>query len=301
MRPKTVTPQAPRFDPVGARREPAWQQEVRERIRARRNKRVGAKDLPLFDGLALVEERPLEAEVIELPFPSVEPVEMLAPSVPVPAPSLAPADFADLDVPEPELSDLPLNEEEPVPTRIWPLRTRTGSPLTIDLPLPSVGVEASHLVKPAIAVHTDPAPNAETEVSAGKAAKWGERLAAGLVDTGLLASMIVAVAYFASRMAPVGLDMGAPGLWFLGFIGLLAGFYAGYFTGTTGQTPGKMLQRLRVVDKDGRAPGFVRALGRAVLGFTGVALCGVGAVPAAFDPDSRGFHDRVFRTRVVRQ
>lgn len=270
-------------------------------MRARRNKRVGAKDLPLFGGLALVEERPVEAEVFKAPLPLVEPVEVLVPYVPVPAPSLAPADLADLDIPEPELSDLPLNEEEPVPTRIWPLRTRTGSPLTIDLPLPSMRVEASTLVTPAIAMDTDPTLAAETEISAPKVAKWGERLAAGLVDTGLLASMIVAVAYLASRMATVGLEMGAPGYWFLGFIGLLAGFYAGYFTGTTGQTPGKMLQRLRVVDQDGRAPGFVRALGRAVLGFTGVALCGVGAVPAAFDPESRGFHDRVFRTRVVRQ
>ena len=45
--------------------------------------------------------------------------------------------------------------------------------------------------------------------------------------------------------------------------GLLALFYAGYFTGTTGQTPGKLMTGLRVVDTSGRPPGYSRAAARA--------------------------------------
>ena len=50
------------------------------------------------------------------------------------------------------------------------------------------------------------------------------------------------------------------------YLGLLALFYAGYFTGTTGQTPGKLMTGLRVLGASGRPPSYTRAMLRALLG-----------------------------------
>ena len=88
--------------------------------------------------------------------------------------------------------------------------------------------------------------------------------------------------------------------WIGAYLGLLAVFYSGYFTGTTGQTPGKLVTGLRVVGTTGRPPGYPSAAGRGVLGLLGIALAGLGLVPIAFDPARRAAHDRLFRTRVVR-
>jgi uncharacterized RDD family membrane protein YckC len=84
------------------------------------------------------------------------------------------------------------------------------------------------------------------------------------------------------------------------YLGLLALFYAGYFTGTTGQTPGKLVTGLRVVGATGRPPGYARAMARAFIGLAGTGLAGLGLVPMAFDPAARALHDRLFGTRVVR-
>ena len=41
-------------------------------------------------------------------------------------------------------------------------------------------------------------------------------------------------------------------------------------------------------------------MARALVGLLGTALVGLGLVPMAFDPAGRALHDRLFRTRVVR-
>jgi uncharacterized RDD family membrane protein YckC len=123
-----------------------------------------------------------------------------------------------------------------------------------------------------------------------------------LFDLALFAAMATVIVYFAGRAARVELPaLAASWPWVLGFLALLAGFYACYFTGTTGQTPGKLITGLRVVDAGGRPPGYPRALARALVGLLGVAVVGAGVVPMAFDPAGRGLHDRLFRTRVVRR
>ena len=86
----------------------------------------------------------------------------------------------------------------------------------------------------------------------------------------------------------------------LGYLAFLGLVYATYFTGTTGQTLGKIAMGLRVVDRVGHPPGYLRALGRATVGVLGILAGFAGAVPMFFDPARRGLHDRIFRTRVVR-
>jgi uncharacterized RDD family membrane protein YckC len=109
------------------------------------------------------------------------------------------------------------------------------------------------------------------------------------------------VVYFASRFAHVPIDGLRPSWPYLGaYLAFLALVYAVYFTGTTGQTLGKIVYGLRVVDTAGRPPGYLRAAGRAALGALGVVAAGLGLVPVLFDPARRAFHDRVLHTRVIR-
>jgi uncharacterized RDD family membrane protein YckC len=128
-----------------------------------------------------------------------------------------------------------------------------------------------------------------------------ERLMAALIDVAVLATMAAAVVYFASRVARVPLAGLWPAWpWLAAYVGALALLYAGYFTGTTGQTLGKMAHRLHVLHLAGGPPGHARAVARALVGSAGVILAGGGLVPMLFDPARRALHDRLLKTRVVR-
>jgi uncharacterized RDD family membrane protein YckC len=109
------------------------------------------------------------------------------------------------------------------------------------------------------------------------------------------------VIYFASRSARVGIEALQPTWpWLVGYLAFLGLVYAGYFTGTTGQTLGKMAAGLRVVDAGGQPPGYARAFTRAVIGTCGVLAAGAGLIPMLFDPARRALHDRMLRTRVIK-
>jgi uncharacterized RDD family membrane protein YckC len=129
-----------------------------------------------------------------------------------------------------------------------------------------------------------------------------ERAMAAGLDFGLMLGAALVVVYFAGRAARVPLHGLLPTWpWLLGYLAFLGLVYAGYFTGATGQTLGKMATGLRVVDRAGQPPGFLRAFARGILGTLGVALAGLGLLPMLFDPARRALHDRVFRMRVVRR
>ena len=145
------------------------------------------------------------------------------------------------------------------------------------------------------------APPAAEPVPVERPARPGERARAAAVDALLFAVLAAVVVYFTGRAARVELgSLVASWPALAAYLGLLALFYAGYFTGTTGQTPGKLVTGLRVADASGRPPGYARAMARALVGLVGIGLAGLGLVPMAFDPAARALHDRLFRTRVVR-
>jgi uncharacterized RDD family membrane protein YckC len=129
----------------------------------------------------------------------------------------------------------------------------------------------------------------------------GERAQAAALDAAFLGVLASLVVYFASRRAGVSLA-GLRPVWpyLLGYVAFLGLFYATYFTGATGQTLGKLATGLRVADRRGAPPTYSRALLRAALGAMGIALGFAGLVPMLFDPARRAFHDRVFKTRVIR-
>jgi uncharacterized RDD family membrane protein YckC len=311
--PSSVTPaargrEAPGRDPGGLKkRERSWQDEVKDRVRHRRQRRGGETELPLFrqeedeapreslappaapeapprerddrdpeprasepeawnesGDAALAEETPLlsptEGELQDLPLRVAERLE--APPDPEPAPGRAYAGV------EPAADDVYGALDDP----------RSGAEEWLDLP--SKPPEARPVERPAL-------PQ--------------ERLQAAAIDLSLLVGVWTVVVYFASRAAHVSLASLRPsGPWLLAYLAFLGLVYASYFTGTTGQTLGKMVTGLRVLHSSSRPPGYLRAFLRAGAGALGILSVGLGLLPMMFDPARRALHDRLFGTRVVK-
>jgi uncharacterized RDD family membrane protein YckC len=315
--PRFVTPPAktrvePLRDIPGLRRkEKTWRDEVQERVRSRRHKRALA-GLPLFEQAEATPPAPTEppasapgADETGMPEPAAQ-----ALPTPVAPPPVASADpraaiperhgeqLVTMQLSEAELGDLPLNSDEAElqgrarEDAVLPRATRRPMPsLDADALIPQ-GEAEPELELPPI---TSEAPPLERPALAA------ERAQAAAVDAILFGALAVVVVYFTGRAAraPVtALVPSWPGLAL--YLGMLALFYAAYFTGTTGQTPGKLMTGLRVVGVTGRPPSYPRAVARALVGTLGIALAGAVLVPMAFDPARRTLHDRLFKTRVVR-
>lgn len=284
--PAFVTPQPPLRELPGARkRERTWKDEVRERVRDRREQR--SADLPLFrDAEPAAEEEP--------PAPAAEAAEddepSLAALVSDPEPTLRVPDrrepaleLDDADVPGSGPSELGSIDDD--------LRAEDddlADRLVLNDRLAAEEAEADvHPLEEASPVE--------------RAALPFERLLAAVIDVAVLAGIWAAVVYFASKVAHVPLAGLRPAWpWLAGYLAALGLLYAGYFTGTTGQTLGKMVHRLHVLDLAGGPPGHARAAARALVGTLGVLLAGCGLLPMLYDPARRALHDRLLKTRVVR-
>ena len=76
--------------------------------------------------------------------------------------------------------------------------------------------------------------------------------------------------------------------------------YFWYFGAVTGQTPGKMLQNIKVVRNDGGRVGFSTGLFRAFLQYIGMGALLVGLLMAAFRKDKKTLHDLLVGTKVIK-
>jgi uncharacterized RDD family membrane protein YckC len=305
--PARARPEPLREIPGLKKKEKTWKDEVRERMRDRKRRRGEDEDLPLFrddmDGEAEGGSSGT-GEVAEPSAPPSRPPIVIAPRIraasppveplPPPAPVELGADEPDLPLRPP--ADLPLRPpaaahpepemrvggDDPAP------RARTSTPMSAPLASAdewTLGAE----------------PGAAASRPVERPAYFGERAQAAVLDLALLTVMWAIVVYFACRAAHVDLAGLRPAWPYLGsYLAFLGLTYAGYFTGTTGQTLGKIATGLRVVDTEGRPPGYLRALLRAALGSLGVLAAGAGLVPILLDPARRGFHDRLVKTRVVK-
>jgi uncharacterized RDD family membrane protein YckC len=306
--PRLVTPPArgkvradsPRDIPGLRKREKTWRDEVQERVRSRRQKRQDA-GLPLFDQ---PETGPAQAAPAP---PAAPPAEVAGAERPSPRPVASPPveNRTPLPAAEPDLVSTRLSEAE-----LADLPFRAGELEAVDReesesarprrPVPSLD-EDSFAGDADLESELELPPPAAEATPVERPARAGERAQAAAVDALIFGALSALVLYFTGRAARA--DLGAlasswPGLAL--YLGLLALFYAGYFTGTTGQTPGKLMTGLRVVVATGRPPGYPRAMARALVGLLGTGIVGLGLVPMAFDPAARALHDRLFRTRVVR-
>ncbi len=77
--------------------------------------------------------------------------------------------------------------------------------------------------------------------------------------------------------------------------------YSVFFTGYCGQTPGKMIVRIKVIRTSGAEIGYGRAFLREVPGkFLSSLIFGIGYLMVAFDDRKQGLHDRIADTYVVK-
>jgi uncharacterized RDD family membrane protein YckC len=266
-----------------------WKDEVRERVRQRKEQRMGG-ELPLF---------PDESAAVALAEPEAdaEPEAPLEASEP-PRESV----LSDLGEEPPSWGRSPvyaLGEPPAAEPVDLPLRPRDTRPFVAAPaePLSPLDDELDELAGRWDRPQETPAEMAPPE----RPARAWERAQAGSLDFALLLGLWSVIVYFASRAAHVTVAGLLPSWPYLvGYLAALGLIYAGYFTGTTGQTLGKLIFGLRVVDAAGRPPGYLRALARALLGCLGVVLAAAGLLPMAFDPARRAFHDRLLKTRVVR-
>lgn len=85
------------------------------------------------------------------------------------------------------------------------------------------------------------------------------------------------------------------------FIGIFTGlFYFTFFIGWCGQTPGKRLFGLKVVQVNGDPVPYTKALVRYLGYIASFALLGLGFLMIALDRQKRGLHDLIAGTLVIK-
>jgi uncharacterized RDD family membrane protein YckC len=218
-------------------------------------------------------------------------------SLDLPGPALVDTDFEAPRLSDEELADLPLRAADPQPA--FPSEPDPEvPPVEAALPPEPPGLDEELVASGDEDFSLTPSPPELSPLE--RPAHLGERAQAAAVDAGILVVLGALVVYFTGRAARVDVvSLTASWPWLVSYLAFLGLFYAGYFTGTTGQTPGKMMTGLRVVDARGRPPGYLRSTGRAVVGALGTAVAGLGLIPMTLDPARRALHDRLLRTRVV--
>lgn len=149
-----------------------------------------------------------------------------------------------------------------------------------------------------------------------RVAGFWRRLAAGIVDLivlssvfGILATLVALVLrHPLPRFSQIGpdyiVDMAVNGGLFaeaaLAMLGILAFLYFFLFTALRGQTFGKHMMRVKVIDAFGQRPSMVRALVRTAAYVPSLVLLALGFLWIGFDREKRGLHDWLADTYVVK-
>ncbi len=287
--------------------QPAWKDEVRERVRQRKRQDKPEADLPLFsesEGAAVSPEAaPTDAQtepVILASEPQPPPFADAASEFQEPEPpALVPEAAAEAEPGREIRIDLP-----PAPTSDLRLRRFDLPPLGQPQPVTEAAwLEAAEprAEEPADEWWTGEESPLEDLPPVERPAQFGERLQAGAIDATILGCLYAVVVYFAGRAAHASVEALAPAWpWLAGYLTFLGLAYAAWFTGMHGQTPGKMLVGLHVKTHAGQCPSWTAAALRATAGALGIGIAGLGMLPLFFDPARRALHDRLLRTRVVK-
>jgi uncharacterized RDD family membrane protein YckC len=184
--------------------------------------------------------------------------------------------------------------------RSTPEASRLRAVTAAKTPDPALDLRPARMTPPA----ATPLPPAAAPKSPASYEDAGiaRRLAAGAVDLSLLLAIDVVVVYFTMQICGIG--FGELGLLPKGpLVVFLLVQNVGYLVTFTarGQTLGKMAAGIKVVagDADGSLD-MGRALKRTMMSLLLAVPAGLGLLPALFDSQHRGLHDRFAGTRVVR-
>jgi predicted Zn finger-like uncharacterized protein len=145
-----------------------------------------------------------------------------------------------------------------------------------------------------------------TGAAATRYAGFWIRVAAAMIDSLLVGTVQVLLSLlFGGLTATLTGGYGSETAWLPLVVTWLFSTTVGFayyvvFTGARGQTPGKMLVRIRVIRANGDAVGYGRALLREVPGkmLSGLLLC-IGYLMVAFDARKQGLHDKLADTCVI--
>ena len=146
-----------------------------------------------------------------------------------------------------------------------------------------------------------PPPHVEAEISARPAGFW-VRWVAFIIDS-IISSVLQFVVVFAlgtiTELSGAA-DLPATQILIMLFSTIAGVFYYVFFTGYSGQTPGKMVLRLKVVRLDNSQVGYGQAFIRETIGkfISGIVL-GIGYLMVGLREDKRGLHDLMADTRVI--
>jgi len=195
--------------------------------------------------------------------------------------------------PSPPRAPLAVRRSTPEAARLRAVATPKTGDLALDLRPARTASAAATPAAPAAAPRT-PANHQDAGVA--------RRLIAGVVDLSILLAIDVVVVYFTMQICGIG--FGELGLLPKGpLVVFLLVQNIGYLVTFTarGQTLGKMAAGIKVVagDSDGSLD-MGRALKRTMLSLLLTIPAGLGLLPALFDAQHRGLHDRFAGTRVVR-
>jgi uncharacterized RDD family membrane protein YckC len=229
------------------------------------------------------------------PAPGSEGADRSLASLPEGTPDDLPLFGGDLPVLPPPRAPLAVRRATPTPARNRP-RTPTPQPGAIPL-LPGEPGE----VRNDIEADTPQASDTRAGQAVSPAAPAGRRAAAAAIDVSLVALIDVVVLHF--TLALCGLTFNdlhvLPVLPMAAFLLLLNGGYVVLFTGTLGQTFGKMATAIEVVSDRREQMDLRRAALRGAAMAVSLAPAGLGWL-AGLVGDHRGLHDRLAGTRVVR-
>ncbi|MBZ0159002.1 MAG: RDD family protein [bacterium] len=155
-----------------------------------------------------------------------------------------------------------------------------------------------------------PAPQADApESGAGPQAGFWIRLAAWAIDIPCLFLVTIAFALAALTTIYLGGRLGGEinsqvmvlaGYSIVAIVMLSGMVYCTIFVGSYGQTPGKMVYRLKVIRIDGQEMTYGRALLRSLCWILSLLLFGIGFLMIACTRQKRGLHDILAGTSVIR-
>ncbi|QUF07570.1 RDD family protein [Actinosynnema pretiosum subsp. pretiosum] len=135
---------------------------------------------------------------------------------------------------------------------------------------------------------------------AGGYAEWGSRVIAGLIDQGVVVVVVVVAAILMGSVGPsdIGLMMGIAGVLYLAAIGW--GFYNLYLMGTTGQSFGKKIAKIKLISEEtGQVIGFGGAFVRGLCHFVDNIACGIGYLAPLWESKKQTWADKIVKTIVV--